>query len=98
MFGKTLTWATITLLLAVAAFAAGQNDSTDLPEGEGRKILQAACTSCHDLKEVTKFKGFWTKESWQEIVVTMVKYGAPVKDEEIPVLVEYLTRNLGKKN
>jgi cytochrome c5 len=60
--------------------------------GEGRKILDTKCTTCHSLNEVTKFQGFYKREDWQDVVTTMLKYGADVKETEIPVLVEYLTR------
>jgi virginiamycin B lyase len=71
--------------------------SDDLPDGPGRKILQAACTSCHELTEVTKLKGYYTKDDWRDVIVTMVKYGAVLKDKESEVLVDYLTAVLGKK-
>ena len=76
--------------------AAARQDSEDLPDGEGRKILQTACTTCHDLKEVTKFRGYYTKSEWRDIVVTMIEYGAKVEETEADVLVDYLAKNLGK--
>ena len=69
-----------------------------LPDGPGKKILVASCTSCHELTEVTKLRGYYTKDDWRDVVVTMVKYGAVLKDKEADVLVEYLAANLGKKN
>jgi cytochrome c5 len=68
-----------------------------LPDGDGKKILQASCTACHELTEVTKFKGFYTRDDWRDIVKTMIEYGAKVKDIDVDVLVDYLTKNLGKK-
>jgi len=59
--------------------------------GEGRKILDTACTTCHTLEEVKKFRGFFKKEDWQDVVTTMVKYGAILKEAQVPVLVEYLS-------
>lgn len=85
-------------LLAPRPVAGQEVPSTDLPDGPGRAVLLTACTVCHDLKEVTKFRGFYTKDEWKDIVVTMVKYGAVVKDEELPVLVDYLFKNFGKKD
>ena len=72
--------------------------ATDLPDGDGKKILQASCTACHDLTEVTKFKGYYSKDEWRDIVKTMIAYGAVVKDSDIEVLVEYLFKNLGKRS
>ena len=70
----------------------------ELPDGAGKKILQKSCTSCHELTEITKFRGYYTKADWRDVVVTMVKYGATLTDKEVEVLVDYLTVNLGKKD
>ena len=68
-----------------------------LPPGAGRQILMNACTSCHNLREVTKFGGFYGREQWRDIVLTMMDYGAPVNEKDVEVLSDYLTAALGKK-
>ena len=80
-------WVLVTVITATLAFGSAQNE--DAP---GKKILDTACTVCHSLKEVEKFKGFYNKEDWQDVVTTMIKYGADVKEQDVPVLVEYLTK------
>jgi mono/diheme cytochrome c family protein len=65
--------------------------------GEGRKVLDTSCTTCHGLNEVKKFEGFYRKDDWQDVVTTMVKYGADVKPPQVPLLVEYLARVYGPK-
>jgi hypothetical protein len=87
------------LLLSLASSRpfASQPAASDLPDGPGKAVLLSACTTCHELTEVTKFKGFYTKDEWRDIVTTMVKYGAVVKNEDVPVLVDYLSKNFGKK-
>jgi competence protein ComEA len=90
-------------LIALAAGLGGPSASArtqddGLPDGPGKKILVASCTSCHELTEVTKLRGYFTKDDWRDVVVTMVKYGAVLKDKEADVLVDYLAANLGKKN
>jgi cytochrome c5 len=77
-----------------AAFARAQEKP---PEPEGKKILEAACTNCHDLKEVEKFRGYNKREDWQDVVITMIKYGADVKEPQVPVLVDYLTSTYSSK-
>jgi hypothetical protein len=69
----------------------------EFPPGPGRTILMAACTSCHDLREVTKFRGYYARPQWRDIVVTMAEYGAPVSKADIEVLADYLTEHLGKR-
>ena len=68
-----------------------------LPDGAGKRILQASCRSCHDLGEVTKFRGYYNRAQWHDIVVTMVQYGAEVEEKDVEVLTDYLVEQLGKK-
>lgn len=75
-----------------AAAAAGD----DLPAGAGRTILQMQCTWCHDLREVTKFRGFYDRSQWRDIVRTMVEYGATVNEKDVEVLADYLNASLGR--
>jgi cytochrome c5 len=96
MFGKTAIWFMSTMAIAAAAWGAVQNAQPPLPEGEGKKILETACTVCHSLKEVTKFQGYYARENWRDIVRTMIADGAELKDAQIPVLVDYLTQTFPK--
>ncbi len=80
---------------AIPATMAAASD--ELPQGPGRQILTRACVSCHNLREVTKFKGFYTRPQWRDIVQTMVDYGAGVNEKDVEVLSDYLTEHLGKK-
>jgi competence protein ComEA len=94
----TLLFLTTILCAATIRSAPRPQAGDDLPDGPGKKILLASCTACHDLTEVTKFKGFYTRDEWTDIVKTMIEYGARVKDADVQVLVDYLTKNLGKKS
>ena len=67
-----------------------------LPEGAGKRILEASCTSCHDLGEVTKLRGFYTRAQWRDTIVTMVEYGAAMEKTDVDVLADYLAQHLGK--
>jgi mono/diheme cytochrome c family protein len=69
----------------------------ELPDGEGKKILQTACTSCHDLGEVTKFRGYYTRAQWRDVVVTMADYGAEIQPAQIDILADYLEQHLGRR-
>jgi hypothetical protein len=87
--------AILVLVTTGTALARPQGDEP-LPDGAGKRILLASCTACHDLKEVTKFRGFYTKPEWRDIVDTMIQYGANVEDKDVAVLVDYLAAALGK--
>jgi mono/diheme cytochrome c family protein len=84
------------LLLLFAAFAVAAQDA-DFPDGEGKRILTASCTSCHGLDYVTKLRGYYTRDQWRDVVHTMVEYGTKLEKKEEEVLVDYLTQHFGKK-
>jgi cytochrome c5 len=87
--------AVVTFWSSTASHAAEPGD--ELPDGPAKKVLQRACTTCHDLEEVTKFKGYYTRAQWKDIVVTMREYGATLEDGEVEPLADYLFAALGKK-
>jgi len=62
-----------------------------LPEGEGKAILLNTCTICHDLQRVRTRRA--TPEGWKELLEEMIFEGAPLSDDNIPVLLTYLARN-----
>ncbi len=68
----------------------------ELPEGEGRVLLLAACTRCHDLKGLPAYRGYWDDTRWRSMVETMVKNGAPLDAQQTGVLAAYLARHFGK--
>jgi cytochrome c5 len=59
----------------------------------GERLVTALCTTCHDTRPVETQaldEAGWTKE-----VKAMIEKGADVKDADLPVLVDYLTRYHG---
>ena len=84
-------------LLSVPTSSQTPAPADELPDGDGKKILQAQCSSCHELTEVTKFRGYYNRAQWRDIVVTMVEYGADLKKAEIETLADYLAQHLGKQ-
>jgi cytochrome c5 len=86
--------ASVTACLAVplltAALAGG---GAALPEGEGKKIVEAACVSCHGLDVVESKQ--WDRERWQTVVTGMVARGASLNSGEADEVVAYLAKNFG---
>src|SRR5437016_3170353 len=99
--GKNATWLIAVIALASVfiaspsragasrAFATAQ----DLPEGEGKKILQNSCTACHGLDDVVN--SHMDKTGWSNLVDSMISNGASVDDKDKPVLIDYLVKNFG---
>ena len=88
-----LAWTTVWAAAPARTGAPGD----ELPDGPGKKLLLRACTTCHDLDEVTKFKGYYTRAQWKDIVVTMKEYGAALNETEVQALTDYLFESVGKK-
>ena len=85
---KPALWLSMTCCGAVAAFSAGQ-----FPVNPGEKILNSACTMCHELRPIET--SAFDSEEWTKVVNVMVEKGADVKKEDVPVLVKYLTSMYG---
>ena len=66
-----------------------------LPDGAGKPIVEAACTTCHALDLVVN-NGHDPTE-WRLTVERMVTAGAPVTPQQLPTLVDYLTKNFPEK-
>ncbi len=58
----------------------------ELPVGQGREILVVSCLGCHELGSLALFKGYYTRDSWRVLVLTMIESGAEVDAAEIEVL------------
>jgi cytochrome c5 len=88
---KTAVWISATLFSATLAFSAGQNVPPPLPDGE--RLLNRACTSCHDMRPIET--SAFDKEGWTKLVKAMVDKGADLKSDDMPVVVDYLVENNG---
>jgi cytochrome c5 len=62
-----------------------------LPEGPGKAIVLNICTMCHTLKRIKQHGA--TAEEWQETLVAMLNEGAPLSEQDLPVVLAYLARN-----
>jgi mono/diheme cytochrome c family protein len=67
-----------------------------LPDGEGRAIVLNICTICHDLERVRTHGG--TVEDWFDLINAMIGEGAPLTDEQIPIVLKYLAQNFPPRN
>lgn len=64
-----------------------------VPEGQGKAILLNICTMCHDLGRIRL--GRRSSEEWEETLVSMLNEGAPLSEEQFPLIHEYLSKNFG---
>jgi cytochrome c5 len=80
-------------MMAATISALGAAQTTRLPDGEGRKILETSCASCHGLEKVTVQHN--DRDVWNELIKMMRANGAKLDDKDVPVLLEYLVKNFG---
>ena len=67
-----------------------------LPEGPGKELVAALCDSCHRVTTVVaRRRGF---DDWRVTIEGMVSRGAGGTDEELAVVLRYLTRHFGVVN
>jgi cytochrome c5 len=64
-----------------------------VPEGPGKAILLNTCTMCHDLKRIRL--GHRSTEEWEETLGAMLNEGAPLSEEQFPIIHAYLSRHFG---
>jgi hypothetical protein len=86
---KTIFWASATVVLAVVAFAAGQDES----QLKAEKIVNTTCLTCHGLRPIQTQA--LDAANWKKIVDSMIEKGAMVEKEDVPILVTYLKDNFG---
>jgi virginiamycin B lyase len=67
----------------------------DLPNGNGRDMVQMICTGCHDLEPITG-AGF-SRQDWEIVVKSMIDMGADIKPDQVSVIANYLAANFPPK-
>jgi len=70
--------------------------ASPLPEGPGRKTVEAECANCHSLGVVTAKK--LTRQRWQVIVTAMMDGNAAARKNDIKEVVDYLAANFGEQD
>ena len=89
VFHRVAAAAIIGLCVGVAA-AVAPADAQALPDGKGKDLVGRICVSCHVLSPITSSGGFSRRE-WEMVIQSMINMGADITDDEIPVLVDYLS-------
>ena len=85
----------LTLLMAASAFA--DESAIKLKEGAGRDLVEKDCVACHSLDYIPMNSPFLDRKGWEASVTKMIKaMGAPIRNEDVPVIVDYLVRYYGK--
>ena len=81
------------IMAACPPAAVAQEKPIELAAGPGRETVQAACGMCHSLDYVVINSPFLDRAGWERTVRKMTSVmGAPLTDEQVATVVEYLSR------
>ena len=82
----------LSVTIAAASIAAVAGQDPPKPE-RGEQIMNAACTTCHDLRPIETQA--LDEEGWKKSVTSMIEQGADLEADDVPVLVTYLAKQHG---
>lgn len=90
MFSARFRAVTVTFIasaLPLAAHAQSQR-STQLNDGPGKQSVEAVCSACHPLSQITRSVGY-TRDRWRYVFDHMIELPDPLADE----ISDYLAEN-----
>jgi len=59
-----------------------QGQPAQLPEGDGKQIVQGVCTACHETNQITRSSGY-NRDGWRELIQTMIDLSGSPAGETI---------------
>ncbi len=90
LFPSAIAAALLSSILPATAQQPGQN----FPEGAGKSQVLGICGSCHDINRVT---AGYTPEGWRTVIRMMQNFGAPIPQEQVATITDYLTASFPEK-
>lgn len=82
--------ATFVVSLSVAA---QPGPGGELPDGEGKDLVQILCTSCHNVSPILRTAGYDTPERWREVIASMIA----LPDEQAEAIGAYLAEHFPER-
>ena len=67
-----------------------------LPPGDGRDVVQTACTACHGIDVIVSQRH--TPDEWRDVVSEMAGNGASLTDDQFAAVVKYLSTALAPQS
>jgi hypothetical protein len=86
----------LTLSLGLPMLASADESLIRLKEGPGKDLVIGKCAICHSLDYIPMNSPFLDAAGWEKEIEKMVKLGAPIQSDEIPVLLRYLNSSYGR--
>jgi cytochrome c5 len=89
LFGGSL----LLLVVASEVTVVAQRGGNQLPPGEGRELVAAACSQCHGLQTIAAMRD--GPVGWKVYVYDMILRGAQLNAREADTVLQYLVTNFG---
>jgi hypothetical protein len=90
--------AAIAALPVAATLAVGGEEKIVLKAGPGLELVRKDCVSCHSLDYIPLNSPFLDNKGWEATVAKMQKaYGAPIPQDDVTPIAQYLAQNYGKR-
>ncbi len=67
----------------------------ELPEGKGKEMVAASCTSCHTFS--SRVGAGYTATGWHAVMRMMINHGVPIPRDQLGTMTEYLIKNFPEK-
>jgi hypothetical protein len=83
------------MLLPVVAISAVMTVAAQSSD-RGRELVEDVCTYCHNLDRLRGKE--LSREEWRGLTKGMISEGAPVTDDELSMILDYLVKNYGRKH
>jgi len=80
-------------MLTLALAAAGWNEPP--VKNRGRELVEDVCTYCHNLDRLRGKE--LSRQEWRGLIKGMISEGAPVTDQELSMILDYLVTNYGRR-
>ncbi|SME94941.1 sulfide dehydrogenase [Pseudogulbenkiania subflava] len=85
------------LLVCWSALALADESAVKLRPGNNQDVVARNCAVCHSLDYIQMNSRFLDRKGWEATVTKMVKVmGAPIKEEDVPLILDYLDQQYGK--
>ena len=94
---QNLTKVAVAVLVSVVALpcavlAQPADTAVQLPDGEPKAFMEAACNACHRLDYIPSSRGY-SQEGWRKLISAMIA----LPDEQAESVTKYLAANFPKK-
>ncbi|MEL7044965.1 MAG: cytochrome C, partial [Pseudomonadota bacterium] len=69
----------------------------ELPEGEGKHLVESLCVSCHSTTRILGTGGYDSAEEWRAVMASMVELADPQADTMARYLAEHFPARAERK-